>query len=167
MTDSQPLASSTIKIKRVGYLLATRAIWRIQLGAKLHDQPIDWIRPLLPVRAEVECCKVMRPLWLPGHRLLSHQDPVHKHYKLPSMSNRWSCQSGVLPLFRGAVSIFHSPQLTGQMVIHQIIAVVFVNWYKFSGPPDDFNQNLFPTKLLIHCTMCPYQTSCKFNPNYR
>ena len=35
---------------------------------------------------------------LSGHRLLSHQDPILKHYSSPHMANRWPCCSDLSPL---------------------------------------------------------------------
>ena len=59
-----------------------------------HNQPIDWIGPLqppvLPNKSQSGAFQVTWPLWLPGHRQLSHKDPVLMPYGWLSTANRWS-----------------------------------------------------------------------------
>ena len=61
------------------------------------------------VKAKVVWCKPLTTL-SPGHWLLNHQGSVLAPYGSPPTANRWPHWGGeVLPLCRGAVSVFYSP----------------------------------------------------------
>ena len=67
-----------------------------------------------PVNAKV-VLQVIWLLWLQGHGLLNHQDPVLKHYRLPSIINWWThCVCWSYPSAKKAIGIFFSSSWQGE-----------------------------------------------------
>ena len=75
------------------------------IGSGLSDCSSD------QVRVKVVYCKSLTSLSL-NQWLFNHQGSVLAPYKSPPTANRWP-HWGVLPLCRGAVSIFYSPSWQG------------------------------------------------------
>ena len=83
--------------------------------------------PSSPVRAKVKCCKLCNLFGCQATDLLSHQDPIFKHYRLLPTANRYPHEAVRLTLLQRSSQHFLQPQPTRREHISSVYWRVYIS----------------------------------------